>query len=407
MWLRGTFKRSFASCTASLSNHEAHSSCFCCSEGISIHTGRVSQWHFHTPRQRSGTLSILSVHVDTRDTRIPTTLRTGWREQTYQHFNHVFRLVLPSQWKQVWHGVPVSFVSVGTLPPRRLSEISFLEEALRISIHNVNCHCAGQARSVAVRHDHHRTFQHCQQGLQVFLENQDQASRHCALLAQVCAHLVRVLKIGMAVEAIRIHQSHDPCLDLGILAQRAGPGALRHMRHLLSRLLENASTLVNITVTLTNLRHHSGHARTPLHRDSPVVTSVQFQMSTGQDERQRLRPCEVSSELIHSLGSLDYPCEEHDLRLHHRSCEIQAFSVACLAPTVTENTLEFCSSCSWLLSLCLTATEHSCPRALYREPSSLPMDRTYGPMTFHKTTGPRFLPSALSCSLNCRARCDL
>ena len=56
-----------------------------------------------------------------------------------------------------------------------------------------------------------------------FRKNQDQASR-----AQVRAHLVRVLKIGMAVEATRAHQSHDPCLDrgLGILAQPPGPGAL-------------------------------------------------------------------------------------------------------------------------------------------------------------------------------------
>ena len=26
-------------------------------------------------------------------------------------------------------------------------------------------------------------------------------------------HLVHVVKIGMAVEAIRVYQSHDPCLD--------------------------------------------------------------------------------------------------------------------------------------------------------------------------------------------------
>ena len=59
MWLRGTLMRSFTRCSASLSNREAHSSCFCCSEGISSFTGRVSQWHFHTPLQRSGTISIL------------------------------------------------------------------------------------------------------------------------------------------------------------------------------------------------------------------------------------------------------------------------------------------------------------------------------------------------------------
>ena len=46
------------------------------------------------------------------------------------------------------------------------------------------------ARSVAVRHDHHRTFQQCQQGRQVFPKNQDQASRHRAVLAQVRAHFL-------------------------------------------------------------------------------------------------------------------------------------------------------------------------------------------------------------------------
>ena len=76
-----------------------------------------------------------------------------------------------------------------------------LEGALRtqISIPNVNCCCAGQARLVSVRH----------------------------ILAQE-RHLDHVLTIGMAVEAIRVHHSHDPCPDQrpGILAQTPGPGAL-------------------------------------------------------------------------------------------------------------------------------------------------------------------------------------
>ena len=76
--------------------------------------------------------------------------------------------------------VPVLLVSVGIRPPQRLSEVSLkqpvfvttqdhqvLEEALRtqVSMPNANC-CAEQARSEAVRHDHH-----LQQGRQVFRKN--------------------------------------------------------------------------------------------------------------------------------------------------------------------------------------------------------------------------------------------
>ena len=115
---------------------------------------------------------------------------------------------------------------------------------------------------------------------------------------QVRAHLVHALKIGMAVDVTRAHQSHDPCLDrvLGFSHSLLGQAlSFRHMRHLFSRLLENVSTIVNITVTLTNLIHHSGHAKTPPHRVCQKQhVSPGFQMSTGQDERQRLRPCEVS-----------------------------------------------------------------------------------------------------------------
>ena len=43
---------------------------FCSIEGVSILTGQVSRCHFHTPLQRSGTISILSVHRSFRHTGI-------------------------------------------------------------------------------------------------------------------------------------------------------------------------------------------------------------------------------------------------------------------------------------------------------------------------------------------------
>ena len=122
--------------------------------------------------------------------------------------------------------VPTSFVSVGIVPPQQPSEVSLqqpvfaspqdhqvAEETLRtqVSIPNVNCYCAGQGRLWSVRHGHQQTYQ---QGRQVFLEIQDQASRHWAVLEQL-RHLVRVLTYGTTVEAIQVHQTHDPCLDRG------------------------------------------------------------------------------------------------------------------------------------------------------------------------------------------------
>ena len=132
--------------------------------------------------------------------------------------------------------IPISFVSVGILPAQQLSELPLQqldfespqdhqvpEEGLRtrVSSPNVNCCCAGQAQLSSVRHDRHRTFQ---QVRQVFLEIQDQASKHRAVLAQE-RHLVHVLTNGMAVEATRVNESHDPRLDRGpgILAQPSGP----------------------------------------------------------------------------------------------------------------------------------------------------------------------------------------
>ena len=84
-----------------------------------------------------------------------------------------------------------------------------------------------------------------------------------AMLAQVRAHWVELT-------------NHMIRVLTGVLGFSRSLQTLsfRHMRQLVSRLLENASTTVNIIVTLTNLRHHSGHARTPPHRVSPEVTQV-------------------------------------------------------------------------------------------------------------------------------------
>ena len=49
---------------------------------------------------------------------------------------------------------------------------------------------------------------------------------------------------------------------------------LRHMRQLLCRLLEHASTIVDITVPLINLKHHCRHSRTPLPRVSLEVAQI-------------------------------------------------------------------------------------------------------------------------------------
>ena len=172
--------------------------------------------------------------------------------------------------KTILARVLVSFVSVGIRPTQRLSEVSLqqpvfvatqdhqvLEEALRtqVSIPNVNYYCAEQARSVAVRHDHHR---------QVFWRNLGQASKHRAVLAQVRPQLVNVLKI-------RVRQSHHPCLDRGpgILAPSPGPGALiPSPANNCAAEPEKSSTIITV-VTLTNLRHYSGHARTPPRHVSP------------------------------------------------------------------------------------------------------------------------------------------
>ena len=52
-----------------------------------------------------------------------------------------------------------------------------------------------------------------------------------------------------------------------------GP-SLRYMRQFLSRLLVNASSTFDTVVALTNLRHHSGHARAPTSRILPEETQV-------------------------------------------------------------------------------------------------------------------------------------
>ena len=108
---------------------------------------------------------------------------------------------------------------------------------------------------------------------------------------QVHPNLVQALLIEMVVAAVWADASHDPCLELGpgILVHLPGPGALAPSRAtIVSRLLEYASTMVNIVVPLTNLRHHGhhgGHARTPTSRIlSEVHTSLKVQMSTDQDE---------------------------------------------------------------------------------------------------------------------------
>ena len=78
-----------------------------------------------------------------------------------------------------------------------------LEETLRapVAIPSVSYCCAGQVQQCS--HDHHRTFQHFRR---VFLEVQDQASRHRAVI-QV-QHCFLVLTFGMVVEAILSHHSH-------------------------------------------------------------------------------------------------------------------------------------------------------------------------------------------------------
>ena len=132
------------------------------------------------------------------------------------------------QWKQFWHGLGSfhSFLSEFFLSSSSRRSLCNIPPSRRHRRHfgaQVSIPRAGQAWLWSVRHDHHGTFQ---QGRQVFLEIQDQASGHQAVLAQM-RHLVLVLTFGMVVEALRAHHSHDTCHDQGpgILAQPPGPGA--------------------------------------------------------------------------------------------------------------------------------------------------------------------------------------
>ena len=112
--------------------------------------------------------------------------------------------------------------------------------------------------------------------------------------------MVHVLTFGMTIEATRAHQTHDARLDRGpwTRAQLPVPGAHVPSQTTIAKpLLETASTTVNIVVTLTNLKHHGGHSRSPLHRVSPEETQVsRFKC---QWFRTRGRDCGPAKSLIH------------------------------------------------------------------------------------------------------------
>ena len=133
--------------------------------------------------------------------------------------------------------VPVSIVSVGFLPPHQQLEVPLQQLVVaspritRFWRRHFVLRSPFPVSTAAVRDRFScdliiiigRTFQQCRQ---VFLEVQDQASKHWAVLAQV-QHCFLVLTFEMVVAAIRARHSHDPFLDQGpgILAQPPGPGA--------------------------------------------------------------------------------------------------------------------------------------------------------------------------------------
>ena len=199
MWTRGTFTRFFTSSTASLSNHEAHSSCFA---GFALTLPPVvsAVWHDLDPECALG----LPGHGNPDDVLNHENLDgvLNWATRTNRsHFQTRLQTFLFRSMETFWHGFRFhSFLAeIFFFSSCRRSlfqqpvfasphDHQALEEALRtqVSIPYVNCYRTGQGRLWSVRYDHHWTFQ---QGRQVFLEIQDQASRYRAVLAQV-RHLV-------------------------------------------------------------------------------------------------------------------------------------------------------------------------------------------------------------------------
>ena len=104
---------------------------------------------------------------------------------------------------------PISIVYVASLPPYQKLEVFFATIRRRVIPGSPG---SGGGNSYSGRHS-------------VFLEIQDQASRHRAV-TQV-QHCFLVLTFEMVVEAIRGHHSHDARSDRGpgIFAQPLGPGA--------------------------------------------------------------------------------------------------------------------------------------------------------------------------------------